>query len=407
MEDIKIKNSILEKILDSPDFSHAERYRDLLKYLFEASIKGIQLKQTTIAIDFFGKDSNFIPGEDPIVRVYIGNLRKKLDHFYLTEGKNEKARLSIPKGHYDVIFTEYHDKKIPLPKTPKRLLINGVFLIIILLLSIFIIHLWNGNKELTNKYQIVKNNNPIWAEILTNNKPIIIVLGDYFFLYQSRETSNYKAYIRYGEINSIKDYNQYIKTYPEMGKKISPLNFTYLRPSISLSLTEIIPILKSSGNDITVKLASELTWADINNHNVIYIGSFKTTYILDEILNSNNVDIQVRPPKLIISSSKQESQTTFVADLPDQGQRHLDYGLLVKTKASADNIIMFVLGFDEVGIMASTKKLTDPGLITLLENDYQNNKIQKPFYFKIVLETQGFRRTEFTSDIKYFEQINP
>ncbi len=96
-----------------------------------------------------------------------------------------------------------------------------------------------------------------------------------------------------------------------------------------------------------------------------------------------------------------------MADLPDQGQRHLDYGLLIKTKASADNIIMFVLGFDEVGIMASTKKLTDPGLITLLENDYQNNKIQKPFYFKIVLETQGFRRTEFTSDIKYFEQINP
>ena len=407
MNNIKNKNLILKKILDSPDFNHAERYRDLLKYLFDASVKGIQLKQTTIAIEFFDKDSKFIPGEDPIVRVYIGNLRKKLEHFYLTEGKNDKSRLSIPKGHYDVIFTEYQDKKKAFSIKPSKFFVNSVFLTIILLLSSLIFYLWNEKEQIKNNYQIVKQDNPIWAEFLSSDKPIIIVLGDYFFLYQSRETSSYKAYIRYGEINSINDYNQYIKIHPEIDNKIFPLNFTYLRPSISLSLTEILPIIKSSSNDITVKLASELTWSDIDNHNIIYIGSFKTTYILNEILNSNNIDIQVRPPKLIISSSDQESQSTFVADLPDQGQRHLDYGLLVKTKSSADNIIMFVLGFDEVGIMASTKKLTDPDLITVLESDYQNNNIQKPFYFKLVLETQGFRRTEFTSDIKYFEQINP
>jgi len=41
---------------------------------------------------------------DPIVRVEAGRLRRALEHYYLTAGKNDPVRLKIPKGSYVPTF---------------------------------------------------------------------------------------------------------------------------------------------------------------------------------------------------------------------------------------------------------------------------------------------------------------
>lgn len=74
----------------------------LLRYLLqeEAAGRGERLRAHAIATEVLGRASSFDPQEDSIVRVEIGRLRKALDYYYATEGKDEPLRISIPRGTY-------------------------------------------------------------------------------------------------------------------------------------------------------------------------------------------------------------------------------------------------------------------------------------------------------------------
>ena len=50
------------------------------------------------------EEREFDPQVDPIVRVEAGRLRRALEHYYLTAGKNDPVRIEIPKGGYVPTF---------------------------------------------------------------------------------------------------------------------------------------------------------------------------------------------------------------------------------------------------------------------------------------------------------------
>ena len=80
--------SYLKKILESQEFSRAQKYQRLLQYLVDASLEGEIPKEVTIAHEVFFEDNAYDTGSTTKVRVYIHNLRKKLDSYYTSEGKN-------------------------------------------------------------------------------------------------------------------------------------------------------------------------------------------------------------------------------------------------------------------------------------------------------------------------------
>ena len=49
---------------------------------------------------FLAANEDFDPGTDPIVSVEAGRLRRAIEHYYLTAGKRDKVRITIPKGGY-------------------------------------------------------------------------------------------------------------------------------------------------------------------------------------------------------------------------------------------------------------------------------------------------------------------
>ena len=404
IEDNREKEKILERILSSEGFVKSEKHCDLLKYLYNAYIEGKVLKETIIALEFFGRNSDFTPSEDPIVRVYVGNIRKKINYFYLTEGRDEKVRLIIPKGHYDISFVGKTKDSISISLSRLQKITFPSLILFLLGLIVAVFYLYVDRKRLTEQIEVVPKSNPIWYEFLNEKKPVLIVMGDYFFMAENRKGNSYKSYLRITDINSIDDYNDTIMNNPELKAILEPLNFTYLRPSISYSLLEILPILSESTNEITLKLASEVIWSDFDSYNVIYIGSFKTTYILNELLKNNNIEYSIRPSRISILDNN-NALKTFIAELPDQGQKQKDYGSIIKIKGSSGNVVLFMLGFDELGIQASTMKTADPGFIDVLEEKFTETQIQSPFYFKLVFEIQGYRRTNLDSEIKYFENI--
>ncbi len=104
----------LERILGSPGFDASVRNRRFLEYIVEETLAGRagRLKGLAIAIDVFGRDATIDPQHDPVVRIEAAKLRRRLERYYLSAGREDPIRIDIPKGAYVPTFEE---REHPLP----------------------------------------------------------------------------------------------------------------------------------------------------------------------------------------------------------------------------------------------------------------------------------------------------
>lgn len=393
--------TVLDKILASSEFKDSKRYQDLLRYLVEESIKGNSVKETTIAHDIFGKDSKFDPSEDPSIRVYVSNLRKKLEHYYLTTEDNCPVRLEIPKGQYTVQFSENrveNKHKVPTRKFAWYWIVIG-FLSIVIIIQFALYFFNNGNNSTTE-------GNFVWAEFLTSNtKPTMVVLGDYLFLFEKNQSESGGLFVRDPRINTEEEYRNVLKQNPEFVKQFVVLNFTFLRPSATWALSEILPFLWNSPNKVFLKLASQVKWEDFQTHNVVFIGSFKTLYKMKQLLTTFNVKYNSFPPSIeIVDKSNKLIQKFSPTDLSG-GNYQKDYGVIVKQRGPNGNTMLFLLGFDEVGVVEAAKTSVDKNLKGLIE--MFSKKSVSVNNFEMVIEAEGVDQTSFNSSVKFFRELIP
>jgi Tfp pilus assembly protein PilF len=104
----------LERLLASETFGRSERARELLRYLVERQQAGDgdRLKGFAIAVDVFGRDTDFDSATDAVVRVQAGRLRELLNQYFTTEGASDPFRITIPRGSY---VPTYEANALPLP----------------------------------------------------------------------------------------------------------------------------------------------------------------------------------------------------------------------------------------------------------------------------------------------------
>jgi adenylate cyclase len=108
----------LERILGSPGFDASARNRRFLQYIVEETLAGRadRLKGLTIAIDVFGRDpGTFDAQHDPVVRISAAKLRRRLERYYLTAGREDPIRIDIPKGTYVPAFEEREQPSVGSP----------------------------------------------------------------------------------------------------------------------------------------------------------------------------------------------------------------------------------------------------------------------------------------------------
>jgi TolB-like protein/tetratricopeptide (TPR) repeat protein len=92
----------LEKLLSSRGFARNERMTMFLRYVVEQQLEGkaIQLKETLIGVEVFGRKPDYDPKMDPIVRTEAARLRTRLAEYYAGEGAADRVLIELPKGGY-------------------------------------------------------------------------------------------------------------------------------------------------------------------------------------------------------------------------------------------------------------------------------------------------------------------
>jgi hypothetical protein len=92
----------VERVAGSNILKSSESLCRLLRYFAERSVDhpGETLKEFQIAMEVFGRGSDFDPRLDATVRVHTSRLRAKLAEYYALEGAHDPLILDLPKGAY-------------------------------------------------------------------------------------------------------------------------------------------------------------------------------------------------------------------------------------------------------------------------------------------------------------------
>jgi hypothetical protein len=97
---------LLQRVVNSQELRRATRLRELLLYVGKRSLKShaASIREQEIGAAVFGRPENYDTNIDNIVRVNVSELRKRLCHYFETEGAAEPVLMEIPRGGYLPVF---------------------------------------------------------------------------------------------------------------------------------------------------------------------------------------------------------------------------------------------------------------------------------------------------------------
>ncbi len=104
----------LQRITTSPEFADADRLVRFLGFVVEEALvgRGALLKESVIGVEVFGRDPDYDPKVDPVVRVQARRLRTKLDEYYQANPP-DGVRIALPKGGYVPEFVPVEEPSVP------------------------------------------------------------------------------------------------------------------------------------------------------------------------------------------------------------------------------------------------------------------------------------------------------
>ncbi|MFN7923044.1 MAG: tetratricopeptide repeat protein [Bryobacteraceae bacterium] len=92
----------LARISQSRALGQSIRLLEFLRFTIEEALagRGAELKEYIVGVEVYGRNANYNPKVDSIVRTEAARLRTKLGEYYAAEGKDNPIRIVYPKGGY-------------------------------------------------------------------------------------------------------------------------------------------------------------------------------------------------------------------------------------------------------------------------------------------------------------------
>ena len=399
-------DELARRIIGSGTFGRSKTYAKLLRYLVEKTREGDIPKEVTIAIDVFGK-TDFDPAESTLIRVYVYNLRKKLAAYYKQEGASDPLRLRIPKGGYAVtvekriieeaappIPVETEEKIAlepePLPTSgPTRWWLLPLGLVLGLLL-----------------YGLIDRSPPpntFLTEVLANDRPDMLVLGD-MFVYREHDTlAGTNRTVRNPRVNSLGQFEEAAERLVRPGVEISPRGYTFL---ISNAPKWVQAISREYANDpdsdYTVRLRTQLTTEELRDNDLIVVGMTKTIGPFETFFTGSKLDY-AGYDEFLVTEGPQAGQQYQPSG--SSSGFHTDYGLVARFPGPRGNPILLCTGLWDSATTHALDMITQPRLATELEELLRERLGEVPPYFEVFFRVNGVELTELDFEILHVDRI--
>ncbi len=364
---LKEQKLIINEICKSETFVNAPTSIALLQFLTEATINDIDLNESLIAIDFFGKKE-----VGAKVRVNVYNLRKKLDKYYENEGKDDQIRVVIEKGQYKVTFKKYKNpisQKLPSKSFNKRVYWGIISVLIIgFLLTL-----------------IPKKKPEIWRPFLSNINATSLVIGDVFGMLGNTATGNY-GWTRDYSINSVKDYYALIEQYPKLKDSFVPSPYSYVNQMAVEGTLQLASFFSTYKKGIQVRYTSRTSIDELKENNTIYIGPIKTKTVFVDFFNEANPYFTLKDSLLLREHHPRLKDTVYRFPY-----RVLNDELAIVSKIKGPNNSDQILFFSnhDMGIGACIKYFTTEKKIKKF-----TKLLDDKIYFTAIFNVKGMYRSD-------------
>ncbi len=404
------QKKIIEKICNSQVFDKSTIAQNILTYLFQCTVQGTVPSEIDIANDVLGKGKQFDPLNDAAVRVYIYNLRKKLNNYYKNEGKNDSIRVKIPKGHYKVEFVnkkndpELHES-FNISKVHKYFITIPLTVIALLVILYGLFSL--GSKNKFESYTYFKENSAIWSDILSKQFPTIITFERVF-----RFHCIYKYNKEVGRYLPMKE------NYSDDQKDLmaSQLNanttqgdiFPYwdLIPEVTiLNLLDIQPLFLFNEKEYQIMWSSKIEWKHINSSDIIYLGNYdqlgKLSQFFPSFITVSDQNNKLFNRKISVKHSSIDSSYTYISPIFHQNLYTRDYVVLAKATGPQQNKILYIVSFHQIGRKEIVKCLTVPDKHETMMKKIQTQVNDPLKDFLVLFEVEGYRKAPYRKEIKH------
>ena len=113
----------MQRIIASGPFSKSERLSSFLLHICELEIQGraAELSEKEIGHSVFRLPVDYDPSADGIVRSHASRLRRRLEMYYLREGREEHIRIVIPRGSYQPRFERIERRSAAMEAAPAEI----------------------------------------------------------------------------------------------------------------------------------------------------------------------------------------------------------------------------------------------------------------------------------------------
>jgi hypothetical protein len=368
------------------------RLRQLFDYLVVSSLAGQSPKEIAIAIDVFGKGADFDVSQDALVRVYIHKLRKALDDFYASaRGAADGRSLRIPRGEYRLklsMSVPANEPRKALTLTPRMAVLGAVGLITLAVLIGFgVLWLRTPRSDLDRVRA-----SPIWSAMIQDDRPIMIVVGDYYLIGETDNSMEVKRLIREYSVNSKSDLDNFIAQHPELADRYMDVGVRYLPIAAAAALRNVVAVLAPENRRIVVTRMSDVEASSLKSSDIVYIGYLSGMGMLQDLIFAGSrfavgesydevIDKQTRQAYI----SQTSSQIMAPSSPSGRETPYHDYGLFAKFLGPGGNSIIVLSGTRDEGVQQTAEAFTS---VQKLQEFARQADVTLPF--EALLEVSAF-----------------
>ncbi|WP_121068854.1 helix-turn-helix domain-containing protein [Maribacter vaceletii] len=381
-------NKALNQICSHRIFLNSPTHILLLKYLVKKTINEEEINEVTIGSNLYGIDYSENK-RNSTVRSYMYKLRKKLTEYYKETEGNEDIIFEIIKGQYNLSFLsvdEYYKSKPNYSKSvkiPTKYIKLAFVFLIITIASLLVIQ----------KY--LKKPSFIWEDYFRKGAKNLLVLSDQFIVYE--KLTDGKTYgVSYPEINNYNDFIKYTKAHTD--KELSTTDYTLMSKMAPYTTKALSYWFCSNDSDFQLELESKLKYKDIQNHNILFIGQYKTMNLSKSLfLKKSKIFATFNDGfKYTKDGIEKIYNTEFSAN------EKVEYAMVSYTSLNPNKSALYFVSNNDIGVMATVRKFTNKKWLATFKSELQG----KSQHFNALFRVSGLQRTDISCELIKLEIVN-
>ncbi len=409
----------VERILQSRVFRSSEVIRQLFEYLTEKSLRGESdsLKEYTIALDALGKPESFDPRHESVVRMHLVRLRQKLAEYYTTEGASEPIVVDIPKGGFKVRFEPRAVTFTPPPppvepvaeaqtrRWATRELIFAAVLAVTLtstvLLATQFVH--SRQTEVSASTEWTPALRELWEPLLSPNRrlvvcvatPLFVKVPGFGFLRES-SVNDWDDVESSKRLNSMED---------ALRAGISEPSYGYTEVGTATAAFLLGQFLAPRKQAVQVTRANVLSWSEIAESNVIFLGSAAGIHQTDDLPVGLSLQLE---PTGIRNLRPLKGEPAFIADRPAQNgaEGGESYTLISRLPAmNGPGAILMLAGNQTASVVSGVQAFTNPDIARMLASHLKTASGTIPKYFQVVLRVKAMDDVPVKIDYVFHREL--